>query len=181
MVICYCCYSQHCAPLSSPPSLFAFHIEYAYFPIGILVSFCGQEMGLTTLSELTWDLSVFFFFQPRMPSYIEDMYMLLCVSCKKTKYFSVCVVCTYTWDRTFRCHPSFYDISRKNKTNLRALEYSYLTRRVCTLPSVRHFVLCSFLLFFHISFQASAMPEFILNRLRIKLMVDLTPLVLARI
>lgn len=34
---------------------------------------------------------------------------------------------------------------------------------------------------FHISFQASAMPGFIMNILRIKLMVDLTHLVLARI
>lgn len=57
-----CCYSQLCTPKQST---FSFYISHrnanAYFPIEILVSFCGQEMDLTTLSELNLGFSSIFF------------------------------------------------------------------------------------------------------------------------
>lgn len=67
------------ATLSSPPSLFAFHIKYAYFPIGILVSFCGQDMGLTTLSELNLGfISIFFLPTKDAIVYWRRVYASLC-------------------------------------------------------------------------------------------------------
>lgn len=169
------------APLSSPPSLFAFHIKYAYFPIGILVSFCGQEMGLTTLSELNLGfISIFFSSNQGCHSILKTCVCFSVLIVRKPSN-SLCVLTVHTPGKELSDATLLFMIfpgKRKQKFD----EFLNIPN---SLGEFALYPLCGTSVFllaiFHISFQVSAMARFILNRLRIKLMADLTHLVLARI